>query len=85
MLYDDAKRRKQRQQKIYDNCLDKEYTFKPNLRSGSRNFENSESHKSVKSSLYEKLSQGNNISDRSQMIMANSQTLSNDLYDPETG
>jgi hypothetical protein len=54
-----------RQQKIYDNCIDKEYTFKPNLRTASRNSQHSDSHKSVKSSIFEKLSQGVDISDRS--------------------
>lgn len=78
-------RRNERQVNIYAACLDAECTFKPDIDSnkiGKRRF----SSGSRDPKVFERLSQGLNSSrERSQIMMAHSQTLSNDLYDPETG
>lgn len=81
-------RRNERQLNIYAACLDAECTFQPDIDSnklGKRRF-SSGSRDTKDKRIFERLSQGLNSSrERSQMMMANSQTLSNDLYDPETG
>ena len=87
-LYLDAKKRNERKLNIYSACLEAECTFKPEL-IGYRHFNNSEGRKSNRvdrNELFERLSQGLSSSrERSQLLLANSQTLTNDLYDPETG
>ena len=87
-LYLDAKKRNERKLNIYSACLEAECTFKPEL-IGYRHFNNSEGRKTNRvdrNELFERLSQGLSSSrERSQLLLANSQTLTNDLYDPETG
>ena len=69
-----------RQKQIYNKMVDKECTFTPNLENTKKwNDTHSEKNK-----LFEKLSCSSSR-ERSQLMLANSQTLTNDLYDPETG
>lgn len=84
-LYQDAMRRNERQLNIYAACIDAECTFQPDIESNKLNKRRLSSGSREKR-VFERLSQGLNSSrERSQMMMANSQTLTNDLYDPETG
>ena len=76
---------------IYSQCLDAECTFQPDrekTKYAKRRFSSGE-HDSQhdRSAIFDRLSQcGMNSSrERSQMMLANSNTLTNDLYDPETG
>eukprot|EP00354_Favella_ehrenbergii_P006196 CAMPEP_0170455192 /NCGR_PEP_ID=MMETSP0123-20130129/3223_1 /TAXON_ID=182087 /ORGANISM="Favella ehrenbergii, Strain Fehren 1" /LENGTH=123 /DNA_ID=CAMNT_0010718217 /DNA_START=2437 /DNA_END=2808 /DNA_ORIENTATION=- len=90
-LYQDAVRRNERQMNIYSACVDSECTFQPD-RSRTKytkrrvSFDEEQPNQS-RSAFFDRLSQGglNTSRERSQMMMANSKTLSNDLYDPETG
>jgi len=61
-LYQDAKRRNERQLNIYSACLDAECTFKPELEAKKPRFSNSDGYLRVdrgeRSELFERLSQG---------------------------
>ncbi len=77
---------------IYSNCLDSECTFVPDRSKTKfkRRFSSDEQEsRQDRSAIFDRLSQGggglNTSRERSQMMLANSRTLTNDLYDPETG
>jgi len=75
---------------IYSNCLDSECTFVPDRSKTKfkRRFSSDEQEsRQDRSAIYDRLSQGglNTSRERSQMMIANSKTLTNDLHDPETG
>lgn len=100
-LYQDAKRRNERKVNIYSACLSSECTFQPDIEKTkfsyarmSRSKRGSRSNSLPRSrSRTEMIIEGmsntgkttNSREQRSQLMLANSQTLSNDLYDPETG
>ena len=73
-MYEDAKRRNERQLNIYSACIDSECTFKPDLVSKKR-FSNSDGRgdRADRSELFERLSSGLSSSrERSQLMLANS-------------
>lgn len=76
---------------IYSACLDAECTFQPDrekTKFSKRRFSSDEQKsRQDRSAIFDRLSQGNLNSsrERSQMMLANSNTLTNELYDPETG
>jgi len=90
-LYQDAIRRNERQMNIYSACVDAECTFQPDrskTKYQKRRFSSDQEEPTqTRSAFFDRLSQGglNTSRERSQMLLANCKTLSNDLYDPETG
>jgi hypothetical protein len=91
-LYQDAKRRQERQEFIYSACVEAECTFKPDTRQTQiYNMKHSSINSAGKlvsnrADVYERLSQNLTTSfDRSKLCLENSKNLTNDLFDPETG
>lgn len=75
---------------IYSACLDAECTFVPDRSKTKfkRRFSSDEQEsRQDRSAIFDRLSNGglNSSRERSQMMLAHSKTLTNDLYDPETG
>jgi hypothetical protein len=86
-LYQDACRRKERQDFIYGACVEAECTFKPDIeKTKYHNFKNTSQRSSRASEVYDRLSNKmNNSYDRSKFMLENSKSLTNELFDPETG
>ena len=81
-------RRNERQMNIYSACLDAECTFQPDrekTKFAKRRV--TRDQEQDRSAIFDRLSQGglNSSRERSQLMLANSNNLTNDLYDPETG
>ena len=87
-LYEDAMRRRERQQFIYSACIEAECTFAPNRDKTRYTNYNTNVQQSPKESteVFERLSNRLNSScDRSRIVIENSRSLNNELFDPETG
>lgn len=86
-LYADACRRQERQNFIYNNCIEAECTFQPDTEKTKYvNYKLASMKSNGTSDVFERLSHRmNNSYDRSKLLMEHSKNLTNDLFDPETG
>jgi hypothetical protein len=92
-LYQDAQRRQERQEVIYDNCIEADCTFQPDTeKTKFYNYKmasiSSSKMPGGRAAVFDRLSQGarmNSSYDRSKLCLDNSKHLTNDLFDPETG
>jgi len=88
-LYEDAKRRQERKENLYSNCLEQECTFEPDISvtriHGRRH---SEQRPSNRNQIFNRLYHERSLyssRERTKMCLDNSISLSKDLRDPETG
>ena len=86
-LYQDACRRQERQNFIYNNCVEAECTFYPDTeKTKYHNYKLMSMKSDDQSGVFDRLSHRMNDSyDRSKLMMENSKGLTNELCDPETG
>ena len=95
-LYKDALRRKERQDKIYSACITSECTFKPDTTVSKYYYQRLESRdpgytqhrmngEEPLRKHYRNLSEGLSEKDRLHRSLKKSSTLSNDLFDPDSG
>ncbi|CDW91726.1 UNKNOWN [Stylonychia lemnae] len=82
-LYEDARRRKERQDKIYSACVESECTFQPDTQVTKYYYQRMESKDPNKTGMsnFDRA----NSRDNSMRKNKNNTTLNNDLFDPESG